>query len=304
MRYFSLISVTILTLWLLLQSSSALSWPSANDRPIVIHTYSAGLKEYELFLKGRDVQAVSNYSMGEDITRRVILEMVLMEQALALGGFNRPVRYQHSSDDLKTIFTLLEEGKYISHTDSFWLKDIQTHKAVLSSEPLLRDGEYVVGLYTSPENHFALDSKAAQINRLSAVSSRLWSADWQALDELGLKRLEHARHWRVMAAMVQNRDVDFMLVPFQGTDDHSMGRGKLRLIPIPNVKVTLHDSRHIAVSEKHTASKAFLIALNSGLTQLRASGTLARAYREAGVIDARVDDWLLLNPSQPIKGQP
>lgn len=273
------------------------------NKPLIVSTYSAAIEEYNKFLKSRDPIALKNYTMQEDITRRVILEMVLLQQALYLGGLDQKVRFQAAnSDDYDITLTAINSGKMLMHSDSYWLQDLvpQEH-ALYISEATIEHSQYVVGLYTSPNNKRALNTKLEDISSLTAVSRRAWSADWQALEHLNLKELREARHWRLMASMVMEQDIDFLLVPFQGTKNQVMGRGKFRLIPIPNIKLALNDSRHFAISKRHSEGETVSLALNAGIKAMKASGTWLRAYRESGVLDPKVDHWQLIPSVQEAK---
>lgn len=293
----SLLRHPLLTIALILLVTPSLCHAENTNKPILVSTYTAAISEYTSFVNGRDPLKITDYSMGRDITRRVILEMILMQQALHRGGITETLRYQSSSDDYKNTLSALVSGKTLIHTDSYWRKDLLANSATLYiSDATIEHSQYIVGLYTSPDNTHALKSDINNIRNLSAVSNKAWSADWQALEKLPLKRLEHARHWRLMAKMVEHQDIDFLLVPFQGTDDHSIGQGKSRLIPIPNLKLALHDSRHFAVSKSHIDGERVLNALNAGIRILKSEGIWRQAYIDSGVFDPRVDDWLIINP--------
>lgn len=266
------------------------------QKPIIVSTYSAAIKEYKNFLKLRNPLELSRYTMQEDITRRVILEMVLLQQALYLGGVHEKVRFQASnSDDYNITLNAISSGKILMHSDSYWKQDLlQKEESIYISDATIEHGHYIVGLYTSPNNQRALNTKAENISTLSAVSHRAWSADWRALEQLNLAELREARHWRLMATMVMEQDIDFLLVPFQGTPDQVMGRGKFQLYPIPGVKLALDDSRHFAISKQHADGQKVHKALNIGMEIMKDSGTWLRAYRESGVLDPRVDSWQLI----------
>lgn len=282
---------------LLLLSATALSGSdSVSKKPLIVNTYSAAIEEYKSFLKSRKPINVTNYEMQEDVTRRVILEMVLLQQALYLGGQQQEVRFRSSnSDDYNITLDAISSGKMLMHSDSYWKQDLLERESSLhTSDATIEYGQYVVGLYTSPNNQRALNAKLNDISSLTSVSHRSWSADWRALERLDLKELREARHWRLMAAMVMKEDIDFLLVPFQGTPNQVMGRGKLRLIPIPNLKLALDDSRHFAISKKHADGKKVHEALNIGIRAMKKDGTWLRAYRESGVLDPRVDHWQLI----------
>lgn len=278
---------------LLLSSSVLSSTDNSNKKPLIVSTYSAAIEEYKVFLKSRDPINLNNYQMQDDITRRVILEMVLLQQALHRSGLQQKIRFQASSnDDYNITLDAIGSGKILMHSDSYWKHDLLQREGSLHiSNATIEHGQYEVGLYTSPKNQRALKTTLNNISTLTAVSHRAWSADWKALERLNLKELREARHWRLMASMVMEQDIDFLLVPFQGTPNQVMGRGKFHLIPIPNIKLALNDSRHFAISKKHVSGENVYRALNIGIRAMKQDGTWLRAYRESGVLDPRVDHW-------------
>ena len=267
-------------------------------KPLLIHTHSDSVKEYHLFLQGRDPLTLSDYRMPEGITRRVILEMLLLQQALHYGGVKQALRFQPFSDNYQQTLQQVSDGRILMHADTFWQQDLSARSNDLYlSSPTIEHGQYIVGLYSSPENQRALESNKENLSQLSAASNIAWSADWQALEALNLNKLHNVRHWRMMASMVMKQDVDFLLAPFQGTNSQVINRGKFNLVPIPGIKLALNDSRHYAISKKHSAGEQVYKAINRGIEIMKRKGIWLRAYRESGVFDPSVDNWQLLNPN-------
>jgi hypothetical protein len=297
------IVVGYLLLCCILDPPSALAEEAINTdtialKPLLIHTHSDSVKEYHLFLQGRDPLALSDYRMPEGITRRVILEMLLLQQALHYGGIKQALRFQPYSDNYQHTLQQVSDGRILMHADTFWQQDLSTRSNDLYlSSPTIEHGQYIVGLYSSPENQRALESNKENLSQLSAASNIAWSADWQALEALDLKQLHNVRHWRMMASMVMKQDVDFLLAPFQGTKSQVINRGKFNLVPIPHIKLALNDSRHYAISKKHSAGEQVYKAINRGIETMKRKGIWLRAYRESGVFDPNVDNWQLLNPT-------
>jgi len=272
--------------------------------PLTISTYSSAVQEYQHFLQGRNVQDIDDYRMSNNITRRVILEMVLMQQAfqanlqqpLDTNQYQRPIHFRPGSDDYNRTLMLINDGKILTHSDSYWKKDLLSYRKTLYiSEATIEYGQYIVGLYTSPNNHKALNNRGKNLHMLTAVSNKHWSADWEALSALPLKNLRHVRHWRLMANMVAKQDTDFFLIPFQGTENHAMIRKNLHFVPIPGIKIALYDSRHFAISKIHPDGAAIIKSLNNGIKIMKKQGRWYRAYRESGVIDDRVERWTTIN---------
>ena len=139
-------------------------------KPLLIHTHSASVKEYQLFLQGRDPLALSDYRMPEGITRRLILEMLLLQQALHHGGIKQALRFQPFSDNYQHTLQQVSEGRVLMHADTFWLQDLsaRTNELYFSSATI-EHGQYIVGLYAAPENRRALKSNKENLSQLQAI---------------------------------------------------------------------------------------------------------------------------------------
>ncbi len=259
-------------------------------------------KDYQEFVGARRPETVDFY--GGPHARRDVVELLLLQQALILGGFKHPLSFIREENYFRSIRNV-QEGKTLTMAGTIWLADLQAVKdKVFISSPLVRNGEFIVGLYTSPNNQLALDSKTlAELNQLRAVSSRQWKPDLQALQQLGFQKIMFTPNWVNMARMINAGRVDFALAPFELSDDLHIVVDGIELAPIPKVKIAIPGSRHWPISRKHPYGNEFYQALERGLKIMRAQGTIERAYRECGFFRASVDNWTLLNPP-PLDKQP
>ena len=238
-------------------------------------------KDYTTFVNNRDVISIDDFS-GNSI-RRDVVDMIIAQQALNLGGFDYQFNYIPGKVNFRNT-RMLETGKLLISFDSYWLTDAHAKANFLYiSKPLIRRGEYIAGIYTQSgrENKLKLN-KLADFKRLSAVSTPKWRTDWNTLSALPLKELVIEHEWMSMARMVNSGWVDFMLMPFHSTPDKHFRLDKINLVPLPNVAVELKDSRHFVISRNHPLGKEAYIAIEKGLTQLRKSNAITRAYTQAG----------------------
>ncbi|MFY7864530.1 MAG: hypothetical protein ACOVRJ_06785 [Roseateles sp.] len=251
------------------------------------------LQDYELFIAGRDPLRLTDFSGSG--TRRDVVELVLVQQALALGGWAEDVVFSAMPTDAR-LMKEIADARLMCSCTSYWLEDVRRSGGLLlASESLVEPGEFEAGLYVLPSNKRALAARTINdVRRLSAVSNRQWTVDWRTLELLGIFKREHVATWEVMPKMVAAGRVDFLLAPFQASPDLSLQVGELRLVPIPNLKIGLLGSRHFIVSAKHSRGAALLACLNLGLRQLRQSGILQKAYTESGFFNARVRAWTKL----------
>lgn len=269
-------------------SSSQLTPNGANVLEIVIP--SDVLAQYYNYLKGRTPLSISHF--GGTGSSRVVAELILLHQALALGGYKGEIELQ-PVDDYKRMLALLNQNQADMRGLSVWREDVTATDNILVSAPLIRDGEYVVGLYTHPDNSRVLEAKKLlELQKLSAVSNHNWTVDWRTLESMGLSNLYHNGRYPSMIKMVHSRRIDIMLAPFPAGDDLTLKYESMALKPIGGLKVALAGSRHWVASQR--GRNAFMM-LEKGLAIMREKGGVARAFDEAGVFNPAVADWEIIN---------
>lgn len=281
------------TLLLLLTIFNSLP-SSASSNDVLIYIRDDIYADYLKFIGDRDVLTIKDFSTKT--IRRDVLDMILAQQALKLGGFN----YAFSYASGKVIFRntkMLQSGKLLISFDSYWQQDAQAiSDSVYISDAVIRDGEYIVGMYTSPNNTKTLAIKTlSDLTELTSISTPKWRTDWQTLKALPLKELMQENSWLSMARMVNIQWVDFILMPFTSTQDKSFTLENIHLVPVQNIGVLLQGSRHYVISKAHPKGEQAYIAINKGLKILRKKGEIIRAYKQARFfIDP--DEYTVLNP--------
>lgn len=241
------------------------------------------LENYYNFLKGRDVLSIRNFS-GEFI-RRDVVDMILLQQALKIGGFNMEFDYAPGRLNFRNT-RMLEEGKLLLSFDSYWLQDAKLlSEDLYISEPVIRKGEYHAAIYASPKHPTIFNvSTIEDLRKHTAVSTPKWKTDWATLQALNLKELIHEDEWVSQAKMVSLRLVDFIMMPFTSEGSNTYHLESIKLQHIPNTALLLNDSRHFVVSKKHPLGKEAFTSLNKGLTVLRKENRITSAYKEAGFL--------------------
>ncbi|WP_028865770.1 hypothetical protein [Psychromonas aquimarina] len=249
--------------------------------------------DYFRFIAGRDPLSVTDFSGA--FSRRDVVELVLLQQALHLGGNKYPYQLISVDSDHTTI-DYLNKGAVLLTGTSVWQSMFTMQNEIYFSIPIIKNGQFEAGLYTRPDNAEMLKVKnKQQLRAFSAVSNRIWTADWLTLQSLKISNVKHTDKWASMVDMVHSGHIDFLLAPFQSTEDLSLTYNGIKLIPVPNLKVALHGTRHFAIFKKSKHSKRILQQLNSGLTQLQARGIIDKAYRESGFFNDQVKNWKRLN---------
>jgi hypothetical protein len=251
-------------------------------------------RDYLCLLNNQDVLSVQEYS-GE-CSRREVVEIILVQQMLALGGFEYQFILDPEYYNMRER-KLLEKGILLISVDSVWQSEAMSmSEHVYISPPLIRKEEYQVGFYAAVDNETALASSSIEeLKRLSIVSNRNWTVDWKYLNKAGFKKIEHEEEWMSQAALVNKHLVDLMLIPFSNKDDFSYKIKNIELKPIPNFKFSLYESRHVVISKKHPLGKEIYQALTKGMKIMRAKGTITKAFVHSGLFNYKVKGWQRVN---------
>lgn len=96
------------------------------------------LKDYLDFLKGRDPLTITDYS--GPLSRRDVVEVVLFQQALDLGGFDMPLKLRTVASYSRTMLEL-QTGAAAAAANTMWHRDLIGLDAnILISPALVRKG--------------------------------------------------------------------------------------------------------------------------------------------------------------------
>jgi hypothetical protein len=260
---------------------SFLYCPLSKAEDILIYIRDDVYEDYIKFVNGRDVLTIENFS-GKNI-RRDVVDMIIAQQALKIGNFQHKFIYAAGKLNFRNT-KMLESGRLLISFDTYWLSDAKAlNDSVYISAPVIRKGEYIAGIYTSPKNKAVLAIKElSDLQNFTAVSTPKWRTDWQTLQALPLKDLIQENEWLSQARMVNLGWIDFLLMAFNSTPDQSFSMDKIHLVPVKNIGIELKDSRHFVISAKHPLGKTALLAINIGLNKLRNKNKIKQAFTQAG----------------------
>ena len=128
--------------------------PNSRAEAILIYIRDDVYEDYLEFVDGRDVLTIDDFS-GQSI-RRDVVDMIIAQQALKLGGFKHNFKYASGKLNFRNT-KMLEVGRLLISFDSYWLADAEAlSDKVYISSPVIRKGEYIAGVYTSPDNKAVL----------------------------------------------------------------------------------------------------------------------------------------------------
>jgi hypothetical protein len=252
------------------------------------------IADYQLFVGERDPLTI-NYFGGPG-ARRDVVEVVLLQQALYLGGLPHKVVLRPENSYLR-ILKLLNDGQVAVSAALMWREDIKPYYTRLyKTHAIVKEGQFIAGLYTRASNQKVLQADSLEkISALSAASNTHWKADITTLKELGVKKIYNSTYWVQIVRMVVAGRADFTLAPFQSNEGMKVKVDDLELIPIPGIKVTLPGSRHWPVSKIHPQGKLIFDALERGIIELNNKNIIQTAYEQCGFFHPEVKDWRLIN---------
>lgn len=240
--------------------------------------------------------------------QRDVVEFVLVQKALLLGGSRLHFRFVEGNYDARNV-RLVADGLLLISFDTVWFTHAQQYQAkVYISDPMIEKGEYETAIFVGKkyvENYHV--STLEDLRQLSFVSSKDWPQDWHLLSSIQPKKLLHEGDWISMAKMVSRGWVDAMLIPFTQQQPFVYEGAGYQLQALPNVKLALDDSRHFIVSKAHPLGAEVFAALQRGLRILRERDEIHQAYIKCGFFNPSVQHWRLLNKSLlelPVAGQP
>jgi len=253
-------------------------------------------QRYQQVLGNLSPLEIEDFTPNSDGSHLEIIEMIILQQALHLGGLKEPIVFEpHDMANLGEIAPIVD-GTILMFGRSMWLQtSVDYQGSLYISEPVIKYGEFEAGLYYNIAN---TDLKSVEIDALSQlkiVANPRWLADWRALLNSPMAMVNFIGPWENMLAMLDANIVDVMLVNFSVSNDLNMTFKGKQYQPINNLKVVLPDSRHFVVSKRHPRGKEVFEALQKGLTIMRKLGKIRKLYEQAGVINSKVKDWDIIN---------
>ncbi len=251
--------------------------------------------DYINFLSGRNPLEISNYDGA--YSRRDVVEVVMLEQALYLGGL-RDFEFEFIMTNAEgRDYALLKSGKALIRGTAMWAYDYPSLEAYLyRTIDVVEEGKFEAGFYTEENRVEVLKEKEIEeIFELKVVSSKSWTVDWLTLEKLKFENRVDTAKWENMVNLVANSRADALLAPFQSNEDMSFEAYGFTFVPIKGVKIALADPRIFAVSKKHPMGQIVYESLNRGLKIMKERGIIEKIYIESGFYNQKVKDWQLIN---------
>jgi methyl-accepting chemotaxis protein len=223
---------------------------------------------------------------------RPTVDFVLQLQALLAGGldFDYELRVVPNYERAKIEVV---HGYADLTGETVWNNEIAAHAdTLLSTDPVIRDGEFEKGLYVLPSNQRMMQvNSLEQLREFVGATVVSWPIDVRSLEAMGLKGVEKAFKEEGLFPLLQRRRADFTLVEFGATADMSVTSGGIKLVPVPGCKVALSGSRSWIIAKNSPHAKAIAAALQRGVQVLRDEGRIERAFMESGFFHPKATRW-------------
>jgi len=222
---------------------------------------------------------------------RVYAEALLICQALTLGGIE-PIFKFHQYPNYARALKDLHKGTTHLMLSNIWLS--QKSDSLYTSAALMFAGDFEKGFYTLADNKALLNvSNLKELQDFTALSNNKFIVDWLILSQLGVDIYSNPS-WERLFKMLKAKRGDFILAEFSPEPDMSIVTAGVKLIPVPNIKVTFNDSRHIFINKSKDNSAIIFAALQIGLKKLHQRGTIKKAYQSLGFYNEKTKSWLSL----------
>jgi hypothetical protein len=265
------------------------------EKAKIIATVDTHIYAYsQEILRNKTPQNITNFS-GQNSQREVV-EFILVQKALALGGLDLQFTFVTGNYDARNI-KLLQQGKLLISFDTIWLSYASTlQDDVYISDPVIRKGEYLAAIYIAKHSKKDIEiTKIEDLKKFSIVSSKYWPVDWKTISELKPKNIVHKNDWLTMAKLVSLGWIDLLISPFTPNPPYELEGKNYKLVAIDGIKVALNDSRHFVISKKHPYGEQAFVALQKGLKILRRQGVIEKAYQQSGFFNQQVENWTVIN---------
>lgn len=248
----------------------------------------SAIDAFENWTAGISWERITHFKNGN--ANRPVVDLVLELQALKAGGLDfdfelvRVLTYDQAKK-------LVIDGRADLAGETIWDNEIDPD-SLLKSDTVIRNGEFVKGIYVLPSNQALFKiSSLEELRGFTAVVVSTWALDLKTLEDMKLKGVIKCATPEIGFATLQKQQADFILWEFSANPDLSTVIAGVKLTPVPNFKIGIMGSRSWAVGKSSPNAELLQKMLTAGVKALRENGTIDRAYSESGFFNPRVADW-------------
>ncbi|MBB6522941.1 hypothetical protein [Pseudoteredinibacter isoporae] len=279
---------------------SVLCLPAHADGTTVILAPAPVVTGFRDFTAGRQLSDIRDYRFNSEYTAKhqdpftnlEVIELVLLVQALQLGGVKGEIKIKSAPSF--SILSKVEKGEALLGGVSIWRERTQSRaKSLWVSDPIIRQGEFQLGLYSCGRPMSIIDLSGLQQFRLSSHAN--WPMVTELLQSLEVADLSLSNDWNQIAKQSCAGASDLIAAPFTASADRPLQYLEKLLSPVPGVKLKVSGTRHFIISRLHPKGKRTYFSLQRGMRKLRVKGNIARAMRQSGFLPQATANWTFLN---------
>lgn len=260
---------------------------------LTVAAHPATIELYSLLMNDSKNSIVKIEHIEGDFATRAVADIIILEKALIAGEIDFEIEFI-SVPNAARARNLVFSGKALISSSTFFSSSFI--EDVYKSREILPAGAYIKGIYCLESNSDLLSMKSLdELKNFTAVSLRSWKLDWSTLEKLDLRELNSVNNFEFIYNLIGKRGVDFSLMEIpNGTDFHLEFNG-ITLIPVPDILISLNDSRHFMVSRQHPVGEVVYQSLERGLEVLNKTNIIRNLMTDAGFYRKDLESWQILN---------
>ncbi|QJB55535.1 hypothetical protein [Pseudodesulfovibrio sp. zrk46] len=273
-------------------------------------TFAAGqhtIYEYRKFLKPYDGDVTLVEAIPNGALNRCAMDLVIQIKAMRLGGITAPIEFEPVPNARRGT-ELMAEGHVIGlaqqlNKDTLIVQGYD--KKLYVRDAITRFGEFQKGIYCLPHNLnvLAVTSSKELADAGTAIIGLHWNNDAKVLQDMGVRDIIRTPTYESIIKMIGAGRADWAPLEIPNTKDKAITYDGVTLVPVPQIKLSLLESRHYLVSKNHPRGREVFHALQSGLQKLQAQGFIRKALVSCGVINPDTRDWTILNEAAMLAGE-
>ncbi|ACS79833.1 conserved hypothetical protein [Maridesulfovibrio salexigens DSM 2638] len=266
---------------------------------VAVATTKNAVEKYDNLPDSAKSVPLSERQLPPEIKTRCIASLMILKNALKLGGVNAQLNFIQTPNVRREEDELIK-GNAIVSSHLFNLSSIEHLKykdKIYVSDPVIKDGEFEKGIFCLPGNHKVLNVRT--VEDLKKAGKPLigihWSNECQTLKDLGIKEIEKGPTMDCLFRMIKAGRADWIPLGFHNSKDLSVTRNGITLVPVEGIKFSLTESRHFIVSKQHPDGEKIFEALQMGIKQMRQNGLIKKLLTQGGFYCKATKDWKILN---------
>jgi hypothetical protein len=221
----------------------------------------------------------------KDIQRSTI-ELMFVCHALKNAKIGTKFVLVPSPNVKRTLLRLENHEIDIEGTSKF--KKALVDRKLLTSDALLRQGEFVLGLFTTPNRKEVLSLQTMEeLRKHIGVTVEHWKMGRAVMEQINLKKVRFVGKFPHIARAILTKRGDFT---FNKLKTPSVGSGDSKILRIDGFKASLPDERVLAISLKRRdifqAVQNFIKQSRKPVDQIR------KAYIHSGFIALDYENWI------------